>query len=79
MKEEKSSGCQGRILVMDDEPGIREILRDILNHLGYQVETASDGESACRLYSDASRRDQRFDAVIIDLTINGSSGRLTRG
>ena len=74
MKEEKSSGCQGRILVMDDEPGIREILRDILNHLGYQVETASDGESACRLYSDASRRDQRFDAVIIDLTINGGMG-----
>jgi two-component system cell cycle sensor histidine kinase/response regulator CckA len=74
MKEEARSRCQGRILVMDDEQGIREILRDILGHLGYQVEAAADGQSACRLYSDALRRDKRFDAVIIDLTINGGMG-----
>ena len=74
MKAEDGSRRQGRILVMDDEQGIREILRDILGHLGYQVETAADGQSACRQYFDAIRRDQRFDAVIIDLTINGGMG-----
>ena len=74
MTGEEDSRCQGRILVMDDEPGIREILRDILIHLGYQVETAADGQSACRLYLDAFQRDQRFDAVIIDLTINQGMG-----
>ncbi|MBP1928431.1 DNA-binding NtrC family response regulator [Methanolinea mesophila] len=74
MKGHDESRCQGRILVMDDEPGIREILRDILIHLGYQVETAADGESACRQYSEAFCRDERFDAVIIDLTINGGMG-----
>jgi DNA-binding NtrC family response regulator len=59
---------------MDDEQGIREILRDILVHLGYQVETAADGRSACMLYLDAFHRKQRFDVVIIDLTINGGMG-----
>jgi DNA-binding NtrC family response regulator len=72
--EVKDSRCRGRILVMDDEQGIREILREILVHLGYQVETAADGQSACTLYLDAFHRDQRFDAVIIDLTINGGMG-----
>ena len=74
MTEVKDSRCRGRILVMDDEQGIREILREILVHLGYQVETAADGQSACTLYLDAFHRDQRFDAVIIDLTINGGMG-----
>ena len=74
MKGHHESRCQGRILVMDDEPGIREILSDILIHLGYHVETAADGGSACRLYSDAFQRNERFDAVIIDLTINGGMG-----
>jgi len=68
------SGCQGRILVMDDEQGIREILREILVHLGYQVETAADGQSACRSYFDALRGGSRFDAVILDLTIHGGMG-----
>jgi DNA-binding NtrC family response regulator len=59
---------------MDDEQSIREILQDILIHLGYQVVTAADGESACMLYFDAFHRDQRFDVVIIDLTIKGGMG-----
>jgi DNA-binding NtrC family response regulator len=74
MKEKERSHCQGRILVMDDEQGIREILQGILVHLGYEVETAADGHSACSLYHDALQRDRRFDAVIIDLTINAGMG-----
>jgi CheY-like chemotaxis protein len=35
-----------RILVVDDEPGITEVLQGILSDAGYQVVTASDGRGA---------------------------------
>lgn len=35
-----------RILVVDDEPSIRDMLRDILTQVGYTVITASDGREA---------------------------------
>lgn len=34
------------ILVVDDEPGMRETLRDVLDLVGFEVETASDGVEA---------------------------------
>ena len=44
--ETNPRGGSGRILVMDDEEIIREIAREILNHLGYEVEVCGDGKSA---------------------------------
>ena len=35
-----------KILVVDDEKGVRELLKQILTDAGYQVITASDGEEA---------------------------------
>lgn len=64
----------GRILVMDDEEIIREIAREILNHLGYEVEVCGDGESALQQYREALAAGRRFDAVIMDLTIQGGMG-----
>lgn len=37
---------QARILVVDDEPDIRELVREILEDEGYQVSTAENGEAA---------------------------------
>ena len=37
---------KARILVVDDEPGIRDLLRQELQMHGYAVETASDGREA---------------------------------
>lgn len=64
----------GRILVMDDEEIIREIAREILQHLGYEVEVCGDGKSALALYREALNSGHRFDAVIMDLTIQGGMG-----
>lgn len=66
--------CSGRILVMDDEEIIREIAREILNHLGYEVEVCGNGESAVERYRGALAAGQPFDAVIMDLTIQGGMG-----
>lgn len=65
---------QGKILVMDDEERIRELARQILDSLGYQVEMARDGNEALEKYRIALEGVVPFDLVIIDLTIPGGMG-----
>ena len=64
----------GRILIMDDEPDVRELLGKILQHLGYQTDFASDGKEAIEKYQQAMTNGQPFDVVIMDLTIPGGMG-----
>ena len=51
-----------RVLVVDDEQGVREMLEIVLENAGYQVFTAGSVELAQRLISEES-----FDAVLTDL------------
>ena len=60
---------QARILVVDDEESIRDLLRLVLTGQGYSVVTANSGEEAIE-YLDA----RRFDLVITDLVMPGVNG-----
>lgn len=64
----------GRILLMDDEQLVRDTAEGMLKHLGYEVVFALDGQQAIQLYTEAMQKDQRFDLVIMDLTIPGGMG-----
>jgi PAS domain S-box-containing protein len=66
--------ANNKILVMDDEAMLRDVTRDILEIVGYQVETACNGEEAIELYSQAQLGGAPFGAVILDLTIKGGMG-----
>jgi len=59
----------GRILVVDDEPQIRRVLRVSLTAQGYEVFDAKTGEEAL----DAIRA-QRFDLVLLDVNMPGMGG-----
>ncbi|MCP4632161.1 MAG: response regulator, partial [candidate division Zixibacteria bacterium] len=61
----------GRILVIDDEEAIRLLLKRILTMSGYEVETVSCSEEGFALYREGIIKDNRFSAVIIDLTLPG--------
>lgn len=65
---------RGRILVMDDEEIIREMLGRMLTLDGYKVELASDGTEAVERYVKAKEQGQPFAAVILDLTVPGGMG-----
>jgi len=64
----------GRLLVMDDEEGLRNLLKTVLTTLGYEVQTARDGAEAIALYEGALAAGGGFDAVLLDLTVSGGMG-----
>src|SRR5947209_4520807 len=63
------SAGQLRILVVDDEEYVRDLLKDIVEREGCEVSLAPDGREALRLF--ASRE---FDAVFTDVGLPGMSG-----
>jgi nitrogen-specific signal transduction histidine kinase/ActR/RegA family two-component response regulator len=65
---------QGKILVMDDEPMIRELTGNMLGHLGYEANFAEAGHEAVKKYQAAMDESAPYDAVILDLTIKGGMG-----
>ena len=60
---------QTSILVIDDEPGIREGCRRALTPLGHQVESAENGEEAMQKVKGG-----HFDLALIDIMMPGTSG-----
>ena len=58
------------ILIVDDEPHLRNGLRRILEKEGYEVTSAPDGETALTLV-----RDKKPDVVLLDIMMPGMDGR----
>jgi DNA-binding NtrC family response regulator len=57
------------ILIVDDEPIVRESIRDWLKDSGYQVETAETGEEALEMVAK-----QDFSVVVLDVRLPGKTG-----
>jgi two-component system, OmpR family, KDP operon response regulator KdpE len=62
----------GRILVVDDEPQIRRIMRTTLTGAGYEVDDAKTGEEALE-----KLRDYHPDLVLLDMNMPGMGGLAT--
>ena len=68
---EKQRNNRARILLVDDEDMLRDIGKEMLEFLGHEVETASDGNMCMdKLKSD----DRGFDIVILDMIMPGLDG-----
>jgi PAS domain S-box-containing protein len=64
----------GRILIVDDEEAIRALVEFTLERLGYQVTQAANALEGVEIYRQKFEADERFDAVILDLTLPGGMG-----
>ena len=73
-KINKGQASIKRVLVMDDEESLRKLVKRMLIRFGYEVGLARDGAEAIALYKEALRKGQRYDAVILDLSIKGGMG-----
>ena len=64
----------GRVLVVDDEEAIRALVDFTLGHLGYEVTQAATALEGVNIYREKLEAGERFDAVILDLTLPGGMG-----
>jgi PAS domain S-box-containing protein len=64
----------GRILVMDDEPLVLELIGNLLRHLGYEPVLTKDDREALDAYRSFRASASPFAVVIVDLTIPGGRG-----
>ncbi|MBU3922034.1 MAG: response regulator, partial [Alphaproteobacteria bacterium] len=62
---------RGRILVIEDEAGVRDIAVSVLRSRGYEVEEAQDGEEALEIIN---AKPGEFDLVISDVVMPGMNG-----
>ncbi len=65
--------CNGRVLIMDDEPDVRKVVRLTLEKAGYEVMEAEDGEKAIQEIN----RDENpilMDAIICDIRMPKING-----
>jgi PAS domain S-box-containing protein len=59
-----------RVLVVDDEPGVRTIARESLKRAGFEVTTVNDGTEAIELLTE----DKGFSVVLLDMTMPRMNG-----
>ncbi len=65
----ESDATQARIVVVDDDPGIRELVSEFLGRHGYEVETAADSASLNRALARAPA-----DLLVLDVMMPGEDG-----
>jgi CheY-like chemotaxis protein len=61
----------GRILVVDDEEGVRTVLQRLLSRIGYEVDAVGDATTALAMLSGTPTR---FDLVLSDILMPGMNG-----
>jgi CheY-like chemotaxis protein len=64
----------GRVLVVDDEDAIRDLVEFTLTRLGYEVSQAATALQGVDMYQEEFKARKRFDVVILDLTLPGGMG-----
>ena len=63
-----------RVLVIDDHPSARELLRSLATAFGLQVQTAADGAAALQLVAQADAQDRPFKLLLLDWHMPGLDG-----
>ncbi|MCP3941256.1 MAG: response regulator [Desulfobacteraceae bacterium] len=62
---------KGKILLVDDEKGVRQVCFEMLETLGYEVEVAFNGMEAIKIMD---KDEGKIDLVILDMVMPGMSG-----
>src|SRR5271166_3081017 len=66
---QRADGSAVRVLVVDDEPSLAELLASVLRYEGWEIKTAADGSTAVR-----TARDFQPDAIVLDVMLPDFDG-----
>jgi signal transduction histidine kinase/ActR/RegA family two-component response regulator len=70
-----ATGAGEHILVVDDEPHLREIAKEVLTTSGYQVSEAANGQEAVNVYKEHRENGSRVDLVMLDMSMPVMDGK----
>ncbi len=76
VREPAAAKATGRILVMDDDEGLRSVLAMTLELLGHEVAAVAGGAEAVAEFRAGRERGRPYDAVVLDLTVPGGFGAI---
>jgi|SRR5579871_219982 len=71
VREAQSWRCEGVVLVVDDQPSVRNLASMILERVGLTVLTADDGKHAVEVFAEHA---EEIHAVLLDLNMPGMDG-----
>src|SRR5215469_15946710 len=66
---QRADGTPIRVLVVDDEPSLAELLASVLRYEGWEIQTAADGSAAVRV-----AREFQPDAILLDVMLPDFDG-----
>ena len=66
---QRADGSAVRVLVVDDEPSLAELLASVLRYEGWEIRTAADGSGAVRI-----AREFQPDAILLDIMLPDFDG-----
>ncbi|MHA1647762.1 MAG: hybrid sensor histidine kinase/response regulator, partial [Promethearchaeota archaeon] len=70
----KRNHFSGKILLMDDDKQVRNVLGKMLEHTGLEVEYSDNGEQTVKKFNFAIEKKIPYSLIILDLTIRGGMG-----
>lgn len=77
LEDEPKIFKKGKILVLDDDDTVKDVLKKFLEQLGQKVITTSSSNDAIRLFRNALESNEKFDLVFLDLIIPGDTSGST--
>lgn len=74
LEEPAAEWEKASVLFLDDERELAEVTCSLLEEIGYEVVAVPDGQEAIEEYCRAFFKGDKFDVVIMDLTVPGNMG-----
>jgi len=63
-----------KILIMDDDEGIRMLAKEMLHELGHEAHFATNGNEAIELFQSTRNSKEPFDLLVLDLKVSKGMG-----
>ncbi|MBW2984050.1 response regulator [Candidatus Woesearchaeota archaeon] len=74
-EEKESAPGKKRVLVVDDEPTVRDVVARMLGAGGYDVYKASGGQEAIQMLEEAHEAGKPYDGLVTDINMPNVSGK----
>jgi CheY-like chemotaxis protein len=74
LSEDRATPLRGRLLVVEDDPDIQQIVRLLLQETDLEIDGARDGQAGCEMAEQSLSEGRPYDAIIMDIQMPRMNG-----